>query len=90
MMSKLDMPEQFIFVCDGSKCGKYSKDIRKIFKEKIKDNDLKGEVLLVKMDCTDNCKHAPVISFQPQNIWLSEVSERKAERYFDEYILGEQ
>ena len=88
-MSKIDIPEHTIFVCDGSKCGKYSKEIRRIFKDKIKENHLKGEVLLVKMDCSDNCDYAPVVSFQPENAWHGEVSERKAEKFFDKYILGE-
>lgn len=28
-MKKLDAPEKVIFICDGKKCGDYSKDIRK-------------------------------------------------------------
>jgi NADH:ubiquinone oxidoreductase subunit E len=86
-MSKIDIPSHTIFVCDGSKCGKYSKPIRRIFKDKIKENHLKGDVLLIKMDCSDNCDHAPVVSFQPENFWHGEVTEKKAEIFFDKYIL---
>ncbi|WP_337040745.1 (2Fe-2S) ferredoxin domain-containing protein [Emticicia sp. 17c] len=88
-MSKIDAPAHTIFVCDGSKCGKYSKEIRKVFKAKIKENGLKDEVLLVKMDCSDNCDYAPVVSFQPENVWHGEMTEKKAEKFFDKYILEE-
>ncbi|PLK43621.1 ferredoxin [Emticicia sp. TH156] len=88
-MSKIEIPDHTIFVCDGSKCGKYSKEIRKVFKEKIKENHLKAEVLLVKMDCSDNCDYAPVVCFQPENAWHGEVTEKKAEKFFGKYILGE-
>lgn len=40
-MKKIDAPDKVIFICDGKKCGRYSKDIRKGFKELIKENGLK-------------------------------------------------
>ena len=74
-MSKVEFPEKSIFVCVGSKCGKY-KEIRKYLKESIKDKGLKHEVEIFKMECTDRCKHAPILSVQPQNDWYSETSYR--------------
>ena len=85
-MIQLDAPKKVIFVCDGSKCGKYSKSLRKDLKELIKDADLKGKVEIIKMDCSDNCKQAPVLSFQPANQWYGEVSERKLVELFEEFI----
>lgn len=72
-MKKIEAPGKVIFICDGKKCGRYSKEIRKGFKEAIKDQGLKHEVQLVRMDCTDNCKCAPVICLQPQNQWIGEM-----------------
>jgi len=86
-MKKIDVPKKVIFVCDGKKCGRYSDDIRSAFKSAIKENGLKKEVTVVRMDCTDNCKCAPIISVQPQNLWLGEVEEKNVKGIFKEYFL---
>lgn len=86
-MKRIDAPEKVIFVCDGSKCGKYSKVLRKELKELIKDADLKSDVSIVKMDCSDNCKQAPVLCIQPANKWFGDVTERKIETLFKDYIV---
>ncbi len=85
-MSKLSFPEKAIFVCDGKKCGKYS-EIRKYCKDAIKENGLKREVELVDMECTDRCKYAPVVCFQPANSWYAEVSEKQIHQLFEKHIL---
>ena len=86
-MKKIDAPDKVIFICDGKKCGRYSKELRSNFKELIKDNNLKKEVALLYMDCTGNCKIAPVISLQPKNIWIGETDERDVKSIFKQYIL---
>ncbi|TDB62365.1 (2Fe-2S) ferredoxin domain-containing protein [Arundinibacter roseus] len=85
-MGKLTFPEKTIFVCDGKKCGRHS-DVRKWLKEEIKQNDLKNEVELVRIECTDRCKHAPILCFQPANRWFAEVSERDVKKLFEEFIM---
>jgi (2Fe-2S) ferredoxin len=85
-MSQPIFPEKTIFICDGSKCGKH-KEIRKIFKESIKTHGLKDTVEVVKIECTDRCKHAPVMCFQPKNQWFTDVSMWQAEKIFKEMIL---
>ncbi len=87
-MGKSGFPEKLIFVCDGKKCGKYP-EIRKYCKDAIKENGLKNEVELIKMDCTDRCKQAPVVCFQPDNAWFTEVSEKQIRQLFAELILAE-
>ncbi|WP_026998181.1 (2Fe-2S) ferredoxin domain-containing protein [Flectobacillus major] len=87
-MSNLHFPEKSIFICDGSKCGKH-KEIRKFLKEAIKDNGLKDRVEIVKIECTDRCKHAPILCFQPQNQWLSDTSIWEVEKVFKKLILEE-
>lgn len=74
-------------MCDGSKCGKH-KEVRRFLKESIRDHDLKGSVELVKIDCTDRCKEAPIVCFQPQNRWVGNVSIGQAQQLFNELILG--
>ena len=87
-MKKLDAPSKVILFCDGSKCGKENKHNRKTFRGLIKEEGLKNEVEMLKIECTDNCKCAPVISIQPDNVWFGEVSEKKIPQLFEDYILG--
>ena len=86
-MKKIDAAEKVIFICDGKKCCKYNKDIRKGFKELIKENGLKHGVELIYTDCTGNCKLAPVLCLQPNNVWLGEVEEKNVKGIFDKYFL---
>lgn len=85
-MGKLTFPDKAIFVCDGKKCGRYS-EIRKYCKDAIKEHGLKHDVELVRMECTDRCKHAPVVCFQPGNQWYAEVSEKQIQALFEKHIL---
>jgi (2Fe-2S) ferredoxin len=82
----MNFPEKTIFVCDGSKCGKH-KEVRKLFKESIKQHGLKDSVEIVKIECTDRCKHAPIVCVQPQNRWFGDVSIWQAEKIFKDMIL---
>ncbi|QHT69485.1 (2Fe-2S) ferredoxin domain-containing protein [Rhodocytophaga rosea] len=80
-MSKFHAPEKAIYVCVGSKCGKRGgKDMCKELKDLIKEKGLKDEVEIVKTECTDRCKFAPILSVQPANVWLREYSEKDAPR----------
>ena len=88
MSKSFKTPTQVIYVCTGSKCKKRGgKDLSKIFRELAKGAGLKDEVEIIKTDCTDRCKYAPIVSFQPQNIWLQEVPEIRARQLFQEYVL---
>ena len=86
-MKKIDAPDKVIFICDGKKCGNYSKDIRNGFRSIIRENGLKSEVDVVRMSCTDNCKSAPVICLQPKNVWLGEMEEKSIKTIFEKYFL---
>ncbi|WP_159801101.1 (2Fe-2S) ferredoxin domain-containing protein [Flavobacterium sp. MK4S-17] len=75
-MKKIDAREKAIFLCNGKKCGKHSKELRKALKHTLKEQGLKKEILLNCMECTDNCKNAPIVCLQPHNIWLGEVADK--------------
>jgi (2Fe-2S) ferredoxin len=78
-MSKFHQPDRVIYVCVGSKCSKRGgKEMCKELKHLLKQEDLKDEVEIVKTECTDRCKFAPVLSVQPVNVWLKEYSEKDA------------
>jgi NADH:ubiquinone oxidoreductase subunit E len=89
MSKAFKTPTQVIYVCTGSKCKKKGgKDLIKAFRDLAKGAGLKDEVEIIKTDCTDRCKYAPIVSFQPQNIWLQEVPELRARQLFQEYVLS--
>jgi (2Fe-2S) ferredoxin len=78
-MSKYSIPEKVIYVCVGSKCGKRGgKDLCKLLKHFDKNLEV------IKTECTDRCKIAPVCSIQPGNIWLTEYSERQVLKVLEE------
>jgi len=52
----------------------------KELKHLLKQEDLKDEVEMIKTECTDRCKFAPVLSVQPVNVWLKEYSEKDASK----------
>ncbi|MHA6249354.1 (2Fe-2S) ferredoxin domain-containing protein [Pontibacter sp. CAU 1760] len=88
MSKNFKTPENVIYVCTGSKCKKKGgKDIGKIFRGMIKEMGLKGQVEIVKTECTDRCDFAPVMSFQPDNAWLSQATEQTAKQAFQEHII---
>ena len=88
-MSKgFNVPDKVIYVCTGSKCKKKGgKDIGKTLRNMIKDMGLKGKVEVVKTECTDRCDFAPVMSFQPDNVWLHHTTEEQAKQTFQEHII---
>ncbi len=68
-------------MCVGSKCGKRGgKEMCKELKHLLKDAGLKDTVEVIKTECTDRCKYAPVLSVQPANVWLKEYNEKDASR----------
>ncbi len=91
MSKSFKTPQQVIYVCNGSKCKKRGgKELSRIFRDRVKSAGLKDTVEIIKTDCTDRCKFAPVMSFQPQNIWLKEVNEYQAQQLLDQYVLHPQ
>lgn len=85
-MKKIDAYEKVIFICDGKKCCKYNHGLYKSFKRELKETGLKKQVELIYTDCTDNCKYAPVISLQPKNVWIGEVSEKDVPEIIEKYL----
>ena len=79
-MRKFHTPDKIVYVCVGSKCSKRgNKDLCKTLKSYIKHHEDQHDydVEVIKIECTDRCKFAPVLSIQPDNIWLMEYTEKK-------------
>lgn len=88
MSKTFHIPKQVIFVCAGSKCKKRGgKELAKLFRSQIKEARLDEEAEVIKTDCSDRCKFAPVMSLQPQNLWYHDVTEMQALQLFREQVL---
>ncbi|MEJ8801376.1 (2Fe-2S) ferredoxin domain-containing protein [Pontibacter sp. H249] len=88
MSKSFNTPDKVIYVCTGSKCKKKGgKDNGKALRSLIKEAGLKGSVEVVKTECTDRCDFAPVMSFQPENVWMHHVTEQQAKQAFEDKIL---
>lgn len=87
-MSKFHVPDHVLYICVGSKCGKKGgKDCYKRMKSYVK-HSTKGESLeILKVECSDRCKFAPVLSYQPANIWLKEYKEEDVIRLIEQFKL---
>lgn len=89
MSKNFPIPKQVIYVCCGSKCKKRGgKELSKLFRSQIKDARLDDDVEVIKTDCSDRCKFAPVMSLQPQNLWYHDVTEMQARQLFQEQVLA--
>ena len=82
-------PEKVIYICQGKKCSKRgASHLEKLLEHLIKEYKLNDEVEVLITECTDRCKLAPIICFQPENIWLTETTEKEAYKVFNE-IMGQ-
>lgn len=67
---KIDQPDHIIYICTGSKCDKKgAKECYKKGKKLIKSGKI-GSVEIIRTECTDRCKLAPVACYQPENKWI--------------------
>ena len=75
-MGKFTVPDKTLYICTDSKCGKKGgKDMYKLAKAYAKVATENIEV--VRTECTDRCKYAPVCAIQPGNIWLKEYHQKE-------------
>ncbi len=66
----MNQPDHIIYICTGSKCDKKGgKECYKKGKKIIKSSKSKN-VEIIRTECTDRCKLAPVACYQPENKWM--------------------
>ncbi|WP_366185678.1 (2Fe-2S) ferredoxin domain-containing protein [Flavobacterium ovatum] len=82
-MSTIPFPKKALFICTGSKCGKHN-EIKKYFKKTIKENGLKNEIEIFKIECSDRCKCAPILYNQFENKWYEKVTLSQAEKMMED------
>lgn len=86
MGKEFKKPDNIVYVCNGPKCKKRGgKELKKFFKELAK-GESSSEIEVIKTGCTDRCRFAPVVSFQPANEWFPCMNEEKAKEEFKKYF----
>jgi (2Fe-2S) ferredoxin len=87
MAKEFKKPTSVIYVCNGPKCKKKGgKELRKFFNKLIEDQEILGAEV-IKTGCTDRCKFAPVVAFQPSNEWCPHVTIEKAQGLFEKHYM---
>jgi (2Fe-2S) ferredoxin len=87
-----------VFCCQGSDCVKNgAKETLKALRTEIRDLGLKGEVHVIKTQCTDKCKDAPVLiacsacGHGPCGaVWYRKVDEKTATVIAREHLSKDQ
>lgn len=85
-MKKIEEPEKVIFICEGKKCGQFSKQLRKSFKTAVKEAGQKKQFLVGRMSCSDNSKCTPVICLHPANKWMGNVKPDDSGAIIKQYL----
>jgi sirohydrochlorin cobaltochelatase len=58
----------------------------KELKHALKEEDLRGSVLISKVDCLDQCGRGPVMIVYPDGVWYGGVDEKGARAIVEEHL----
>lgn len=87
ILSKLKKIKAHVLVCQHKTCLKQGgKTSRKALKRALKERDLRGEVMVTKVKCLDQCGRGPVWVVYPDGVWYGSVDERAARKIVTEHL----
>lgn len=79
MARDLRQIQNMVVVCQGKDCKSAGgKEVLDGVKSALKDLGAHKQTMIVKSKCMGQCKRAPVMSVQPDNVWVTEASEESA------------
>ncbi|HWS52923.1 MAG TPA: (2Fe-2S) ferredoxin domain-containing protein [Pyrinomonadaceae bacterium] len=88
-MPGLKKIKKHVLVCDHKDCARGGgKEALRELKSALRESGLRDEVLITKVDCFDQCEHAPVMVVYPEGVWYGEVDERGAREIAERHIRG--
>lgn len=88
MGKDLTKVENIVFMCSGTTCTKKgSGESILALRGCIKEQGLKEQVHTIKVVCTDQCDHGPIMLVYPDGIWYKDVDVGRAERILSSHIL---
>ena len=88
-VSGLKKVRTHVLACDHKDCLRGGgKEALRELKGALREADLRGEVLVTKVDCFDLREHAPVMVVYPDGVWYGEVDERGAREIAERHIAA--
>jgi sirohydrochlorin cobaltochelatase len=90
-VSKLKKIETHVLVCVHKTCRRQgAKASLKELKRTVKDNGLRGAVMITKVKCLGQCGRGPVMVVYPDGVWYGGVSGDFARAIVGEHLSGRQ
>ena len=78
-MSGLKKIRKHVLACEDKDCAKGGgKEALRELKGALKEAGLREQVLVTKVNCFNQCEHAPVFVVYPDGVWYGGVDERGA------------
>lgn len=82
-MKRPHTPQKIFCLCTGDKCKHFgNKELAKYLRHKVKEEGLKHQIEIIKMECTGRCKFAPVGFIQPDNEWFYDLHPKELKHIF--------
>jgi (2Fe-2S) ferredoxin len=86
-VSKLRKINTHVLVCKHKTCLKQgAKASIKALKRALNERDLRGQVMITKIDCLDQCGRGPVMVVYPDGVWYGGVDEKCAREIVTEHL----
>lgn len=86
-VSKLRKISAHVLVCKHKTCLKQGgKASLKALKRTLKEQGLRDEVMITKIDCLDQCGRGPVMVVYPDGVWYGGVDEETAREIVTEQL----
>ena len=86
-MSRLKKPLAHVLVCQHKDClHQGARAAAKALKAALKENHLRKQVMVTKVDCLDRCGLGPVWVVYPEGVWYGAVDEAKARKIVESHL----
>jgi sirohydrochlorin cobaltochelatase len=86
-VSKLKKISAHVLVCKHKTCLRQgAKASAKALKRALKEQDLRGQVMITKVNCLDQCGRGPVMVVYPDGVWYGGVDEETAREIVTEHL----
>ena len=88
-MGGLKKVKKHVLVCEHKDCLKRGgKEAVRELKAALKESGVRGEVVISKVDCFDQCDDGPVFVVYPDGVWYGRVDERGARDIAERHVAG--
>lgn len=86
-MPSLKKIKTHVLICKHRTCaGRGGKAAAKELKRAIRDEGLREQVLVTKVNCLDQCGRGPVLVVYPEGVWYGEVGAERAREIVERHL----